>query len=123
MEGARGRVSMRWRRARYHWPLDRRTLGSTRIPMALDDLTQLPVHELSKQLVARKLSPVELTEAFLARIAAHEPSVKAFVAVTAEESGLLGSRRYVESLTRDERRAIAAIWRLTWCVSQARLNR
>ncbi|MEJ5990443.1 amidase [Ramlibacter sp. PS3R-8] len=54
--------------------------------MPQKDLTQLPVHQLSHQLVARKLSPVELTEAFLTRIAAREPKLHAFVEVYAEEA-------------------------------------
>ncbi len=56
--------------------------------MPQPDLTRLPVHELSKQLVARKLSPVDLTEAFLARIAAQEPTLHAYVEVYADEARL-----------------------------------
>ena len=37
--------------------------------MSQPDLTHLPVHELSRQLAARRLSPVDLVDAFLARIA------------------------------------------------------
>jgi len=52
------------------------------------DLTLLPVHELSKQLMARRLSPVELTEAFLQRIAAQDPKLHAYVEVYAEDARL-----------------------------------
>ena len=52
------------------------------------DLTLLPVHELSKQLMARRLSPVELTEAFLGRIAAQDPKLQAYVEVYAEDARL-----------------------------------
>lgn len=54
--------------------------------MSQQDLTQQPVHQLSKQLAARKLSPVELTDAFLARIAAQDPRLHAFVEVHADEA-------------------------------------
>jgi aspartyl-tRNA(Asn)/glutamyl-tRNA(Gln) amidotransferase subunit A len=56
--------------------------------MSQQDLTQLPVHELSRQLLSRRLSPVELTEAYLARIAAQEPKLHAYVDVYAEEARL-----------------------------------
>jgi aspartyl-tRNA(Asn)/glutamyl-tRNA(Gln) amidotransferase subunit A len=56
--------------------------------MSNQDLTQLPVHELSRQLTSRRLSPVELTEAYLARIAAREPRLHAYVEVYADDARL-----------------------------------
>src|SRR4051812_48094549 len=54
--------------------------------MSQQDLTQLPVHQLSQQLQSRKLSPVDLTEAYLGRIAALEPKLHAYVEVHGEEA-------------------------------------
>ena len=56
--------------------------------MPEQDLTQLPVQQLSQALQSRRLSPVELTEAFLARIAALDPRLHAFVEVYADEARL-----------------------------------
>ncbi len=52
------------------------------------DLTWRPVHQLSDQLLTRRLSPVDLTEAFLERIRTHEPSLHAFVEVYADDARL-----------------------------------
>ena len=56
--------------------------------MSQQDLAFLPVLQLSQQLQARRLSPVELTEAFLARIQAQEPKLQAFVEVWADDARL-----------------------------------
>lgn len=56
--------------------------------MPEQDLTLLPVQQLSQGLQARRLSPVELTEAFLARIAALDPKLHAFVEVYADDARL-----------------------------------
>ena len=45
------------------------------------DLTALPVHALSAGLTEGQFSPVDLLEACLARIAALEPNLQAFVHV------------------------------------------
>lgn len=47
-----------------------------------------PVHDLSTELVAGRLSPVDLVEAHLARIDAREPKLQAFVEVYAEDARL-----------------------------------
>lgn len=52
------------------------------------DLTLLPVHELSRQLLSRRLSPVELTEAFLDRIASQDPKLHAYVEVYGQDARL-----------------------------------
>ena len=52
------------------------------------DLTLLPVHELSRQLMSRRLSPVELTEAFLGRIASQDAKLHAYVEVYAQDARL-----------------------------------
>ena len=54
----------------------------------LTELLQLPVHELSRRIMARRLSPVDLTEAYLSRIAAREPQLQAFVEVYADDARL-----------------------------------
>ena len=56
--------------------------------MSQHDLTEFPVHELSRRLMSRRLSPVELTEAYLARIATQEPKLHAYVEVYAEQARL-----------------------------------
>jgi aspartyl-tRNA(Asn)/glutamyl-tRNA(Gln) amidotransferase subunit A len=56
--------------------------------MSLPDLIQLPVHELSKRIMARRLSPVELTDAYLARIEALDPKLQSFVEVYADDARL-----------------------------------
>lgn len=56
--------------------------------MSQPDPTLLPVSQLSRQLQSRQLSPVDLTEAFLARIAAHDGKLHAFVDVYAQDARL-----------------------------------
>jgi aspartyl-tRNA(Asn)/glutamyl-tRNA(Gln) amidotransferase subunit A len=56
--------------------------------MSESDLAFLSAHQLSQALVARRLSPVELTEAYLARIQAQEPKLQAFVEVYADDARL-----------------------------------
>src|SRR5204863_8991576 len=48
----------------------------------------LPVHRLAADIAARRLSPVDVVEAFLARIAAHEPKLHAYVDVYADDARL-----------------------------------
>ena len=52
------------------------------------DLFELPVHALSTGLAARRFSPVDLVEACLARIAALEPRLQAFVHVHGAQARL-----------------------------------
>jgi len=52
------------------------------------NLTQLPVHALSAGIAARRFSPVDVVDACLARIAALEPKLHAFVAVHEREARL-----------------------------------
>lgn len=56
--------------------------------MSQSDLTLLPVHKLSQELMARRLSPVDLTDAYLARIQAKEPKLQSFVEVYADDARL-----------------------------------
>ncbi|MEO6269985.1 MAG: amidase, partial [Lautropia sp.] len=56
--------------------------------MSQPDPTLLPVHELSRRIMARQLSPIDLTEAYLERIQAREPKLQAFVEVYASEARL-----------------------------------
>ncbi|MBA3479459.1 MAG: amidase [Lautropia sp.] len=56
--------------------------------MSLPDLIQLPVHELSKRIMARDLSPIDLTEAYLKRIQERDPKLQAFVEVYADDARL-----------------------------------
>jgi aspartyl-tRNA(Asn)/glutamyl-tRNA(Gln) amidotransferase subunit A len=48
----------------------------------------LPVHRLAADIAARRLSPVDVVEAFLARIATHEPKLHAYVDVYSDEARL-----------------------------------
>ncbi len=52
--------------------------------MAQDDLTGLNIAEAAALIVRREVSPVALTEAYLARIEEHNPLLNAYVTVTAE---------------------------------------
>ena len=56
--------------------------------MLQSDPTLLAVHELSAAVQARRLSPVDLVDAYLARIKAREPKIQAFVEVYAEDARL-----------------------------------
>jgi aspartyl-tRNA(Asn)/glutamyl-tRNA(Gln) amidotransferase subunit A len=61
------------------------------------DLTQLTIHEAHRLLAEKKLSSVELTGAYLARLKKVEPAVRAFVTVT-EELALEQARRADEAI-------------------------
>ena len=50
----------------------------------IDEICYLSIAECARRIKARTLSPVDLTEAFLARIATHDPDLHAFVEITAE---------------------------------------
>src|SRR6266568_2713261 len=50
----------------------------------MDDLTYLPAVSMAEQIRTRKLSPVELTEAHLARIEKFNPRLNAFVQIDRE---------------------------------------
>lgn len=56
--------------------------------MSQQDLTLVPVHQLSQLLQSRKLSPVELTDAYLAKIGQQDPKLHAFVEVYAQDARL-----------------------------------
>lgn len=56
--------------------------------MTQQDLTTLSVHQLSRQLQERRLSPVELVDAYLARIEAGQPKLHAYTEVFAEDARL-----------------------------------
>src|SRR6202165_5561880 len=47
-----------------------------------------PAHILSQEIAARRLSPVDLMDALLARIATHDPKLHAFVEVYAPQARL-----------------------------------
>ena len=56
--------------------------------MSQQDLTLVPVHQLSQLLQSRKLSPVELTDAYLAKIDQQDAKLHAFVDVYADDARL-----------------------------------
>ncbi|MBN8956792.1 MAG: amidase [Rhizobiales bacterium] len=56
--------------------------------MSQSDLTNLSAHELAAQIAARKLSPVDVVEAHLTRIAQKEPKLQAYVEVDADDARL-----------------------------------
>ena len=58
------------------------------MPATNTDPCFLPVHRLAADIAARRLSPIDLVEAFLARIAAHEPKLHAYVDVYADDARL-----------------------------------
>ena len=49
-----------------------------------NDLTALTIAEASRRLAAREITPLQLTNAYLARIASHNKALNAFVTVTAD---------------------------------------
>jgi aspartyl-tRNA(Asn)/glutamyl-tRNA(Gln) amidotransferase subunit A len=53
-----------------------------------DDLFLSPAHILSRDMAARRFSPVDLMDALLARIATHDPKLHAFVEVYAPQARL-----------------------------------
>ena len=59
----------------------------TEMPAA-HDIAAWPVHVLSAEIAAKRLSPVDLIDVLLARIAAHDPKLHAFVEVYAAEARL-----------------------------------
>src|SRR5437879_9968839 len=52
------------------------------------DPSFLPVHRLASEIAARRLSPVTIVEALLARIAAHDSKLHAFIDVYADDARL-----------------------------------
>ncbi len=52
----------------------------------MSDLTRLTISEAAPLVRERKLSPVELTDACLARVEAAEPTLNAFITVTADQA-------------------------------------
>ncbi len=53
-----------------------------------NDISLAPAYVLSREIAARRLSPVDLMDALLARIAKHDPKLHAFVEVYAPEARL-----------------------------------
>jgi aspartyl-tRNA(Asn)/glutamyl-tRNA(Gln) amidotransferase subunit A len=53
---------------------------------AHDDICHLSISEQASAIRARELSPVDLTEAYLARIETHQSGLNAFIAVTADQA-------------------------------------
>jgi aspartyl-tRNA(Asn)/glutamyl-tRNA(Gln) amidotransferase subunit A len=60
-----------------------------------DDLTKLSIAEAGRRIAARELSPVELTRAYLERIADVDKRVNAYITVTAEQA--LAQARVLEA--------------------------
>lgn len=56
--------------------------------MSENDLSALPVHVLSREIMARRISPVDVTEAFLARIQERDEKLHSFVEVYADDARL-----------------------------------
>ncbi len=56
--------------------------------MSQTDFTQLTAHQLAAEIAARRISPVDVVDAYLARIAAKDAKLQAFVKVYADEARL-----------------------------------
>src|SRR5690606_33404193 len=56
--------------------------------MSRSDLTQLTAHQLAADIAARRVSPVEVVDAYLERIAAKDGKLHAFVEVYAADARL-----------------------------------
>ncbi len=67
--------------------------------MSQPDLTQLSAHKLAAEIAAKRLSPVDVVDAYLERIAAKEPKLQAFVEVYADDARLAaeGADRAIRS--------------------------
>src|SRR5580704_1769200 len=52
------------------------------------DLSFLPAHRLAEEIAARRLSPVAIVEALLARIAAHDAKLHAFIDTYGDDARL-----------------------------------
>ena len=67
--------------------------------MSQTDPTLFPAHKLASEIAARRLSPVDVVDAYLGRIAAKEPKLQAFVEVYADEARLAaeGADRAIRS--------------------------
>ena len=68
--------------------------GSAAAESASDDLTSLTLHEAADRLRRKRVSPIELTQACLARIERLNPTLNAFITVTTESA--LDSARIAE---------------------------
>src|SRR5580692_6029173 len=60
----------------------------TAMPSSNSDPSFLPAHRLAAEIAARRLSPVDVVDALLARIAAHDPKLHAFIDVYADDARL-----------------------------------
>src|SRR5438045_3908525 len=58
------------------------------MPAGNTDPSFLPAHRLAAEIAARRLSPVTVVEALLARIAAHDQKLHAFIDVYANDARL-----------------------------------
>src|SRR5438105_3893274 len=58
------------------------------MPASNTDPSFLPTHRLAAEIAARRLSPVDVVEALLGRIAAHDPKLHAFIDVYADDARL-----------------------------------
>ena len=67
-------------------------------------VTSLSLAEASQLVRSKKMSPVELTQACLARIEQMDPQLNAFITVTAE-SALAEARAAEAKITREPRKA------------------
>ena len=79
-------------------------VASSALPIAAQprDLATLTLKEASELVRRRDVSPVELTQACLARIDRHEPAINAFITVTREQA--LAAARELEGEIRRGRR-------------------
>src|SRR6266705_3894736 len=58
------------------------------MPTSSTDPSYLPAHQLAAEIAARRLSPVTVVEALLARIAAHNDKLHAYIAIYADDARL-----------------------------------
>ena len=58
------------------------------MPPSNSDPSYLPASRLAADIAARRLSPVDVVEAFLARIAAHDEKLHAYIDVYADDARL-----------------------------------
>src|SRR5262245_31385158 len=76
--------------------------------MGADDLAYAGVRELGRRFRAHELSPVELTEALLRRIERLDPTLRAFVTITADRA-MADAKAAEAAIARGDRRPLLGI--------------
>ena len=80
-------------------PMVRSKVPSRAVPAAIDDLAFLPVTELSELVRRRKVTSLELTQMYLARLKKYDPVLRCVISLT-EDRAIRQARAADEEITR-----------------------